>query len=94
MENFQPPDIGKMESTDNNDHSNKFGAIDNENLKCSFCSYEGKNKASLSAHSRNCKSNLKNKKDEINEPMIIIIDNENKIQPILKTDNKIIKSKK
>ena len=72
----------------------KFGAIDNENLKCSFCSYEGKNKASLSAHSRNCKSNLKNKKDEINEPMIIIIDNENKIQPILKTDNKIIKSKK
>jgi len=71
----------------------KFGAIDNENLKCAFCSYEGKNKASLSAHSRNCKSNLKNKKDEINEPTIII-DNENKIQPILKTDNKIIKSKK
>lgn len=71
----------------------KFGAIDNENLKCSFCSYEGKNKASLSAHARNCKSNLKNKKDEINEPTIII-DNENKIQTIIKTDNKIIKSKK
>jgi len=71
----------------------KFGAIDNENLKCSFCSYEGKNKASLSAHSRNCKANLKNKKDEINEPTIIN-DNENKIQTILKTDNKIIKSKK
>lgn len=71
----------------------KFGAIDNENLKCSFCSYEGKNKASLSAHARNCRSNLKNKKDEINEPTIII-DNENKIQTIIKTDNKIIKSKK
>jgi len=71
----------------------KFGAIDNENLKCAFCSYEGKNKASLSAHARNCKSNLKNKKDEIIEPTIIN-DNEHKIQPILKTDNKIIKSKK
>ncbi len=28
MENFQPPDIGKTESTDNHDHSNKFGAVD------------------------------------------------------------------
>jgi hypothetical protein len=71
----------------------KFGAIDNENLKCALCSYEGKNKASLSAHARNCKSNLKNKKDEIIEPTSII-DNENKIQTIIKSDNKIIKSKK
>ena len=43
----------------------KFGIIENENLRCPFCNnYEGKNKASLSAHARNCKSNLKNKKDD------------------------------
>jgi hypothetical protein len=42
----------------------KFGVIDNENLKCSHCNiYEGKNKASLSAHLRNCKFNLSKNKD-------------------------------
>jgi len=39
----------------------KFGAIENENLKCPHCNYEGKNKASLSAHFRNCKFNNKKK---------------------------------
>jgi hypothetical protein len=38
----------------------KFGICENENLKCTFCNWEGKNKASLSAHLRNCKSNPKN----------------------------------
>jgi hypothetical protein len=37
-------------------------------LKCPHCNvYEGKNKASLSAHLRNCKSNSFKKKDENNE---------------------------
>ena len=46
----------------------KFGIIENENLKCPFCSiYEGKNKASLSAHLRNCKFNPSKKKDESTE---------------------------
>lgn len=34
---------------------------ENENFNCSFCNYYAKNKASLSAHSRNCKSNPNNK---------------------------------
>ena len=38
----------------------KFGIFENENLKCTFCNWEGKNKASLFAHLRNCKSNPKN----------------------------------
>lgn len=43
----------------------KFGLIDNENLKCPHCNiYEGKNKASLSAHLRNCKANSCKKKDD------------------------------
>jgi hypothetical protein len=46
----------------------KFGLIDNENLKCPHCNiYEGKNKASLSAHLRNCKANSSKKKDEAGE---------------------------
>jgi hypothetical protein len=46
----------------------KFGLIDNENLKCPHCNvYEGKNKASLSAHLRNCKANSSKKKDENSE---------------------------
>jgi len=50
----------------------KFGIIENENLKCPDCNYNAKNKASLSAHARNCKYNLKNKI----ECEIIINDNE------------------
>ena len=43
----------------------KFGIIENENLKCQYCNiYEGKNKASLSAHLRNCKFNSTKKKDD------------------------------
>lgn len=46
----------------------KFGMIENENLKCHFCNiYEGKNKASLSAHLRNCKANPCKKKDDNGE---------------------------
>ena len=42
----------------------KFGVIENDNLKCPYCTlYEGKSKASLSAHIRNCKSNPSKKKD-------------------------------
>jgi len=46
----------------------KCGIIENENLNCCYCNYQAKNKASLSAHSRNCKlnPNPKNKKDDIN----------------------------
>ena len=41
----------------------KMGNIENDNdFKCTFCnSWSGKNKASLGAHIRNCKSNPKNK---------------------------------
>ena len=48
-----------------------LGSIENDNdFKCTFCnSWAGKNKASLAAHIRNCKFNLKNKEIEhINEP--------------------------
>lgn len=39
----------------------KTGSIENDNgLKCTFCRWSGKNKASLGAHLRNCKSNPKN----------------------------------
>ncbi|NCA22502.1 MAG: hypothetical protein EBS86_15370, partial [Crocinitomicaceae bacterium] len=49
----------------------RFGMIENENLKCPYCSiYEGKNKASLSAHLRNCKANSCKKKEDIEEIII------------------------
>jgi hypothetical protein len=61
----------------------KFGIIESENLKCPFCNnYEGRNKASLSAHARNCKSNSKNKKDE---------DNENEINIVIPTKSSLVK---
>jgi hypothetical protein len=66
----------------------KFGVIENENLKCPFCNnYEGKNKASLSAHVRNCKSNTKNKKDDNNEI-------ENEINIVIPTKTIQTKNKK
>jgi hypothetical protein len=50
----------------------KFGILDNESLVCPFCNvYEGKNKASLSAHARNCKANSKNKKEESTEELVL-----------------------
>jgi hypothetical protein len=50
----------------------KCGIIENENLNCCYCNYQAKNKASLSAHSRNCKSNPnpKSKKEDNNENSI------------------------
>jgi len=55
MDDFQLPTIKKMVT--------KLGVVENDNdFKCSFCSsWAGKNKASLGAHVRNCKSNPKNK---------------------------------
>jgi hypothetical protein len=71
----------------------KFGVIENENLKCPFCNnYEGRNKASLSAHARNCKSNSKNKKDD-NEYNEKIIETET-IQSEIVTNKKISKLNK
>ena len=53
------------------------GIVESENLNCSYCNYQAKNKASLSAHSRNCKSNpnVKNKKEE-NINLNITLNNE------------------
>ena len=49
----------------------RFGMIENENLKCPHCNtYEGKNKASLSAHIRNCKANSGKKKDDNGEIIV------------------------
>lgn len=76
----------------------KFGLIDNENLKCPHCNvYEGKNKASLSAHFRNCKFNKKKDEDSSSEIAIESLEMENTIleteisAPVTK---KISKSKK
>jgi hypothetical protein len=57
MEEFQLPTVKKMIT--------KSGVVENDNdFKCTFCScWAGKNKASLSAHIRNCKMNGKNKGD-------------------------------
>ena len=53
----------------------KLGTIENDNdFKCMFCNiWSGKNKASLAAHTRNCKSNQKNKL--VVEETDIILDN-------------------
>jgi len=76
----------------------KFGLIDNENLKCPHCNvYEGKNKASLSAHFRNCKFNKKKDDDSSSEIAIESLEMENTIleteisAPVTK---KVSKSKK
>jgi len=49
-----------------------YGTIENDNdFKCNYCnSWSGKNKASLAAHIRNCKLNLKNTDTEINDNLI------------------------
>jgi hypothetical protein len=76
----------------------KFGLIDNENLKCPHCNvYEGKNKASLSAHFRNCKFNKKKDDDSSSEIAIESLEMENTVletkisAPVTK---KVSKSKK
>jgi cytochrome c556 len=55
LEEIQLPKIKKILT--------KLGTIENDNdFKCPFCStWTGKNKASLAAHTRNCKFNPKNK---------------------------------
>jgi hypothetical protein len=81
----------------------KFGLIENENLKCPNCTYEGKNKASLSAHFRNCKYNMKNKKEDntdsmsdgsISENAIIVELNESASATTIEESNKTIQSVK
>ena len=61
MEDIQLPKLKKLFI--------KIGNIENDNeFKCMFCNvWTGKNKASLGAHMRNCKFNIKNKNnDEFN----------------------------
>jgi hypothetical protein len=77
----------------------KFGLIDNENLKCPHCNvYEGKNKASLSAHFRNCKFNKK--KDDSDSSSEIAIESLEMENTVLETEisapvtKKVSKSKK
>ena len=59
----------------------KLGTIENDNdFKCMFCNiWSGKNKASLAAHTRNCKSNQKNKL-VVEETDIILDTNISKLQ--------------
>jgi hypothetical protein len=75
----------------------KFGLIENENLKCPHCNvYEGKNKASLSAHFRNCKFNKKKDEESSSDIVIESLEMEN---TVIITENsvpavkKVIKSK-
>jgi len=58
----------------------RLGNIENDNdFKCQLCnSWSGKNKASLAAHMRNCKFNLKNKgNDDLNNLSILQLNEEN-----------------
>ena len=57
----------------------KYGIIENECFNCCYCNYQAKNKASLSAHSRNCKTNPnpKNKKEDTIDPIIELLIPEN-----------------
>jgi hypothetical protein len=75
----------------------KFGLIDNENLKCPHCNvYEGKNKASLSAHLRNCKFNKKKDDDSSSDIVIESVEMENTVIPTEKSIpavKKVVKSK-
>ena len=101
MEDIQLPNLKKLFM--------KLGNIENDNdFKCTFCNtWSGKNKASLSAHIRNCKFNPKNKdsnisleniqvfEDDLNTTQNIIIDTviqEPKIETLV-TDKKNKSSK-
>ena len=68
MEEIQLPKLKKLFIN--------IGNIENDNeFKCNFCTvWSGKNKASLAAHTRNCKLNPKNK-DSIIENVELIIQN-------------------
>ena len=65
MEEIQLPKLKKLFI--------KIGNIENDNeFKCTFCNtWSGKNKASLGAHLRNCKSNPKNNDTPIIEDLAI-----------------------
>lgn len=70
----------------------KFGLIDNENLKCPHCNvYEGKNKASLSAHFRNCKFNKKKDEESSSDIIIESLEMEN---TVIVTENSVPAVKK
>jgi hypothetical protein len=85
----------------------KLGNIENDNnFKCSFCNdWNGKNKASLGAHMRNCKFNPKNKEFEIQNVVItdeiiliedssnVVIDNVNLSIETNTKDNLVKKNK-
>jgi hypothetical protein len=75
----------------------KFGLIDNENLKCPHCNvYEGKNKASLSAHFRNCKFNKKKDEESSSDIVIESLEMENTVIPTknsVPAVKKVVKSK-
>ena len=75
----------------------KFGLIENENLKCPHCNvYEGKNKASLSAHLRNCKFNKKKDDDSSSDIVIESLELENTVIPTEKSTpavKKVVKSR-
>ena len=71
----------------------KFGICENENLKCTFCSWEGKNKASLSAHLRNCKSNPKNS-NVCEQPVTLTIDTSSQQTVIIVDETDKKKTKK
>jgi hypothetical protein len=61
----------------------KLGNIENDNdYKCTICNnWSGKNKASLGAHIRNCKINIKNK--QVEESIILVSDLVNNNHPVI-----------
>jgi hypothetical protein len=78
MEDIQLPNLKKLFM--------KLGNIENDNdFKCTFCNtWSGKNKASLSAHIRNCKFNPKNKDSNISlENIQVFEDDLNTTQNII-----------
>ena len=86
MEEIQLPKIKKILI--------KGGNIENDNgFKCVFCNeWSGKNKASLGAHLRNCKSNPKNK-DNYTAPDITINTDIKENNVVIPTNSKKIVKK-
>lgn len=95
MEDIQLPNLKKLFM--------KLGNIENDNdFKCTFCNiWSGKNKASLSAHVRNCKFNPKNKDSNISFELGQVFEDINTTQNIIleptiqqqKTESIIIEKK-
>jgi hypothetical protein len=88
MEEIQLPKLKKLFI--------KIGNIENDNdFKCIFCNtWSGKNKASLGAHVRNCKSNPKNTDSPIDNVELSVPEIIQEIPPISLTSNKERISKK